>query len=155
MTEGFPDERPSSGKPPTKGTIGSKVSLIRTRFHALPGGRMLFRTMIGTLGLVLVTLGLALVPLPGPGWLIVLAGIAIWAVEFVWAQQLLRFTNDQLRRWNTWQRDQSWLVRGLLLLALAAVVGATLWLSIKHGLDVDPIKLMVGLAAGRSLDPAG
>jgi uncharacterized protein (TIGR02611 family) len=100
--------------------------------------------MIGLLGLVLVVLGLVLVPLPGPGWLIVLAGIAVWAVEFIWARHLLRFTTGQLYRWNTWQRSQPWLVRIPMLLVLVAVAAAALWLSIKHGLGIDPIERVFG-----------
>lgn len=42
-------------------------------------------------GFGLIILGLILVPLPGPGWAIVFAGIALLATEFVWAERLLGF----------------------------------------------------------------
>jgi len=42
-------------------------------------------------------LGLALVPLPGPGWLIVFLGLGIMATEFAWAERLLDFGRRTLR----------------------------------------------------------
>lgn len=138
------DERLGSGTPPTKRSLAARIAPIRSWFHSLPGGATLFRLLVALSGLVLVALGLMLVPLPGPGWLIVLAGIAVWAVEFMWARHLLRFTTDRLRRWTDWQRDQHWLVRVALVLALAAVAVAALWLSIRHGLRFTPIKGALG-----------
>jgi uncharacterized protein (TIGR02611 family) len=37
-----------------------------------------------------------LVPLPGPGWLIVFAGLAILATEYVWAQRLLNYAKTKV-----------------------------------------------------------
>ena len=47
-------------------------------------------------GLVLVAGGLVLVPLPGPGWLIVFLGIGIWATEFPWAARLLTWVRAKV-----------------------------------------------------------
>jgi uncharacterized protein (TIGR02611 family) len=148
------DEWPPVGTPPTKRPLTARVGLIRTWFHSLPGGPALFRTLVALLGLVVVALGLVLVPLPGPGWLIVVGGIAIWAVEFVWARHLLRFTTEQLYRWNAWQRGQHWLVRVPMLLALLTIAAATLWLSIKQGFGFDPIERIFGAPAPGGLEGA-
>jgi uncharacterized protein (TIGR02611 family) len=40
-------------------------------------------------GFLVVLVGIVLIPLPGPGWLIVFAGLAILAREYVWAERLL------------------------------------------------------------------
>ena len=53
------------------------------------------RASSSSLGLVLVVGGLVLVPLPGPGWLIVILGIAVWASEFEPAARLLDFVKDE------------------------------------------------------------
>jgi uncharacterized protein (TIGR02611 family) len=135
--------------------LTGRVGPIRLWFHSQPGGPALFRALVGLLGLVVVALGLILVPLPGPGWLIVLAGIAIWAIEFVWARQLLRFTTEHLYRWNAWQRGQHWLVRVPMLLALLAIAAATLWLSIKQGFGFDPIERFFGAGASSAFDGGG
>ena len=35
-------------------------------------------------------LGIALLPLPGPGFVVIVAGLAVLATEYVWAQRLLK-----------------------------------------------------------------
>jgi uncharacterized protein (TIGR02611 family) len=134
-----------SGAAPTRSNSDrSIVDAIRAKFHALPAGSTLFRVLIGVLGLVFVAVGLLLVPLPGPGWLIVIAGVAIWSVEFAWARRLLRYAREQLHRWNEWMRRQSWLVRAPLLLALFAFVLAVAWLSAKHLFGFDAVERIFG-----------
>ena len=49
---------------------------------------------IGGFGTVII--GLILVPLPGPGWLIVFGGLALLATEFVWAERLLTFAKERV-----------------------------------------------------------
>ena len=44
-----------------------------------------------TVGPVVVVIGLILIPLPGPGWLIVFVGLAIMAPEFEPAERLLNW----------------------------------------------------------------
>jgi uncharacterized protein (TIGR02611 family) len=48
------------------------------------------------LGLAVVGGGIVLLPLPGPGWLVIFGGMAIWATEFVWAQLVLRWTKRKV-----------------------------------------------------------
>jgi uncharacterized protein (TIGR02611 family) len=40
-------------------------------------------------GFALLAIGIALLVLPGPGWLIIAAGLALLAAEFVWARWVL------------------------------------------------------------------
>jgi len=47
-------------------------------------------------GLAVVAVGVVLLPLPGPGWLVIFAGLALWATEFVWAQLVLRWTKRKV-----------------------------------------------------------
>ncbi|MFE1435724.1 TIGR02611 family protein [Streptomyces griseoaurantiacus] len=47
-------------------------------------------------GLAVVAAGVVMLPLPGPGWLVIFAGMAIWATEFVWAQLVLRWTKRKV-----------------------------------------------------------
>ncbi|MEU6480271.1 TIGR02611 family protein [Streptomyces sp. NPDC047017] len=47
-------------------------------------------------GLAVVGTGVVLLPLPGPGWVVIFAGLAIWATEFVWAQLVLRWTKRKV-----------------------------------------------------------
>ncbi|MFD8718505.1 TIGR02611 family protein [Streptomyces sp. NPDC059629] len=49
-----------------------------------------------TVGLAVVVAGIILLPLPGPGWVVIFGGMAIWATEFVWAQLVLRWTKRKV-----------------------------------------------------------
>lgn len=102
---------------------------VRDRVRCFPGGGTIWRMLIGTVGAVIVIIGLLLIPLPGPGWALVFVGVAVWATEFHWANRLLRFGRRQLRNWTEWAKRQSLLVRlllglvGLLVLAGMAYFG--------------------------------
>ena len=80
---------------------------LQRRWHDHPGiaplklvarfiGRNARRVLITIAGFAIVILGLILVPLPGPGWLIVFGGLAILATEYVWAQKLLNFAKSKV-----------------------------------------------------------
>lgn len=118
---------------------GSRLGWL-DRARATRSGRIVVRVTVGVVGLALVLVGLVLVPLPGPGWLIVLAGLAVLAIEFVWAQHVLRFTRRQLRRWTDWIKRQSWPVRMLVGAAGLIFVGVVVWLSLKYSLDIDLVE---------------
>ncbi|MER7408489.1 TIGR02611 family protein [Streptomyces sp. NPDC000070] len=47
-------------------------------------------------GLAIVVVGVIMLPLPGPGWLVIFAGMGIWATEFIWAQLVLRWTKRKV-----------------------------------------------------------
>lgn len=79
------------------------------------------------LGTVVLAAGIIMIPYPGPGWLVVFAGLAILATEFVWAKRLLERARGRYDQWNAWQRRQHGLVRLALLAATAGVVLLTLW----------------------------
>lgn len=48
---------------------------------------------VAIIGIVVILIGIPLIPLIGPGWLIVFTGLAILASEFPWAARL----RDRLR----------------------------------------------------------
>ena len=101
----------------------------RRRIRASPRWRPVYQGAVLVVGLVMVLGGLALVPLPGPGWLIVILGIAAWASEFEPASRLLEFVKDKVRAWEQWVRVQAWWVKGLVGLATLFFVGFALWLT--------------------------
>jgi len=111
------------------GRWGSALERIR----ATRTGRLTLRIVIGVVGVAVVLIGLVLVPLPGPGWLIVLAGLAILSLEFEWAQRLLHFTRTQLERWWRWLERQPLAVRLLAGLVGFLFVGTVLRFSWAYG----------------------
>lgn len=61
-------------------------------------GKTIRKLAIGAAGGALVLLGLVMIPLPGPGIPIIIAGIALLALEFPWAAR----TRDRAR--ELWAR---------------------------------------------------
>ena len=100
----------------------------RRKIRSNPHSHRIYRFVVGVAGLIIVVTGLIMVPLPGPGWLVVFAGLAIWASEFEWAQGLLRVARRTLKAWNEWLRSQPWWVKGLVLLVTLAAVAGIFWL---------------------------
>jgi len=97
----------------------------RRRIRSNPAVYPVYRGVVIVLGLVISIVGLALVPLPGPGWLIVFAGIAILGSEFEPAQRLLDWARDRLKDWSDWLATKPlWLkgVVGLVTLALVLAI---------------------------------
>jgi uncharacterized protein (TIGR02611 family) len=81
-----------------------------------------YRIAVGVVGALIVAVGIVAIPLPGPGWLIVIAGLFVLATEFLWAERLLEFTKKHVKRWTDWVGDQPVWVRILIALATAAFV---------------------------------
>lgn len=85
----------------------------------------MWRVAVTVLGVAVTALGIVLLPLPGPGWLIIFAGLGLLATEYEWAARILRTAREQVRRWTEWAKRQSLLVRALLALAgLVVLAGA-------------------------------
>jgi uncharacterized protein (TIGR02611 family) len=100
-----------------------RIAARRSTDHA-------YRLGVGIVGGIVVAFGLATIPLPGPGWLTVIAGLFILASEFFWAERLLEFTKAHVATWTEWLGRQPIWVRGLIALATAAFVYGVLVLTL-------------------------
>lgn len=87
-----------------------------------------YRVAVGIVGFVVLAIGIAAIPYPGPGWAIVFLGLAILASEFYWAHRTLAYTRRRYDEAIGWLRQQSWWVQALTALFTAGVVVLTLWL---------------------------
>ncbi|WP_423923958.1 TIGR02611 family protein [Frigoribacterium sp. 2-23] len=76
----------------------------RARLDSYPRLRALYRVGVALAGLVVILVGLILVPLPGPGWLIVFLGVALLGTEFPAAHRVTRFVRRQAHRVRVWWR---------------------------------------------------
>lgn len=54
--------------------------------------------MIAVIGFTVLAIGIALIVLPGPAILVVPSGLAILAIEFTWARNLLRRMREKLSK---------------------------------------------------------
>ena len=56
------------------------------------------RFAVTILGAALLLLGAAMMVLPGPGILVIVAGLAVLATEYVWAQRMLKTAKTQAEK---------------------------------------------------------
>lgn len=87
-----------------------------------------WRIGVGVVGGLVLLGGIVMIPYPGPGWLVVFAGLAILATEFTWAERVLGYAKHRYDRWNGWLRRQRPAVKAAVWLATAIIVILTLWL---------------------------
>lgn len=112
---------------------------ILAKIRSNPTGHLAFRIGIGVLGALIIAVGIILIPFPGPGWAIVILGLAVWAIEFTWAKKLLDYTKRQVQSWTHWIGRQSWPVRAVIGVAGLLFVAAIVWASVRLSLGIDLI----------------
>ncbi|WP_051766947.1 TIGR02611 family protein [Saccharothrix syringae] len=101
---------------------------FRHRFRRNPALNLTYRVGVGVVGGLVLVAGVVMIPYPGPGWLVVFAGLAILATEFAWAGRLLRFAKRYYDAWVAWLKRQHVAVKALVLVATGLVVAVTCWL---------------------------
>lgn len=95
------------------------------------------KVLVGIVGGVVALVGLVLVPYPGPGWLIVFAGLAILSTEFEFAQKVLDYAKGKYDAWVEWLKRQPLPIRAVVIALTGLVVLATMWLLNVFGLVGD------------------
>jgi uncharacterized protein (TIGR02611 family) len=107
------------------------VARARARIRALPGGWLAWRIGVTVVGVAVIIGGIILLPLPGPGWLIIFAGLGILATEYAWAARLLGYARAQVSRWTKWitrlPRWQRNTVLAVLIVVVLAIIGGAWW----------------------------
>ena len=71
---------------------------IRTWVKKTKAGRFFWRIVIGIVGGAITVLGAVALVVPGPGILIVIAGLGILATEFAWAARVMARTRTYAQR---------------------------------------------------------
>lgn len=56
------------------------------------------RMVVAVVGFTVLAIGLAMIVLPGPAIVVIPAGLAILAAEFVWARNLLKRMKEKLKK---------------------------------------------------------
>lgn len=112
---------------PSANGFVDRLRAVRARARRTRVGFILWRGAVIVLGVAVIIVGIVLLPLPGPGWLIIFAGLGILATEFEWARRLLRFARDQVSRWTQWAARQNRFVQVLLGIASVVFLAAVAW----------------------------
>ncbi|MDH6227888.1 uncharacterized protein (TIGR02611 family) [Streptomyces sp. MJP52] len=103
--------------------LGSRAPEYVKRRRAL---HLSWQVGVFLVGLAVITAGVLMLVFPGPGWVVIFGGMAIWATEFVWAQLALRWTKRKVTEAAQKALDPKVRRRNLALTAIALVIAATL-----------------------------
>lgn len=103
---------------------------------ARPTLHLSWQVGVFVVGLAVIAAGVAMLVLPGPGWVAIFAGLAIWATEFAWAHLVLRWTKRKVTEAAQKALDPKVRRRNIILTSVglavaAALIGFYLW---KYGL---------------------
>ena len=117
--------------PPEKHlTLAEKLARRRERHlkHSKP-----YRIAFMILAFVVVLAGLALVPLPGPGWAIVFVGLGMLALEFEWAEKLMEKILNRLEAAQESAKNATPLQKTLMTAATVLGIAACIAAAIRLG----------------------
>jgi uncharacterized protein (TIGR02611 family) len=103
--------------------------------------RHIKKAVVAIVGGVVLIAGIIMIPYPGPGWLVVFAGLAILATEFTWARRTLKYGKSRYDAWLKWMKRQGLIVRAAFWLATALLVVVTIWLLNGYGIMNDLFNL--------------
>jgi len=99
---------------------------IRTWFKKTQIGRVVWRVIIGAIGGLITVFGAIALVGPGPGILIVLAGLGILATEFAWAARVMVHTRTYAQKAADKVGIPKWvelaLVAGAALISIAVIL---------------------------------
>ncbi|MDV9176881.1 TIGR02611 family protein [Streptomyces sp. W16] len=126
--DGAPDETAADAVQGEQG-LGSKAPEFIKARRAL---HLSWQVGVFVIGLAVVAAGIVMLPLPGPGWVVIFGGMAIWATEFVWAQLVLRWTKRKVteaaqRALDPAVRRRNIVLTSIGLVIVIALVGVYVW----------------------------
>ncbi|MFI9048979.1 TIGR02611 family protein [Streptomyces sp. NPDC053427] len=116
-------ENADEGAASTERPLGSRAPHFIKRSRPL---HLSWQVGVFVVGLAVVVIGVIMLPLPGPGWLVIFAGMAIWATEFVWAQLVLRWTRRKVTEAAQKALDPKVRRRNIILTVIGLVIIAVL-----------------------------
>ncbi|MER5488616.1 TIGR02611 family protein [Streptomyces sp. NPDC002812] len=114
------------------------VSKAPDFIKARRGLHLSWQVGVFVVGLAVIGAGIAMLVLPGPGWVAIFAGLAIWATEFAWAHLALRWTKRKVSEAAQKALDPKVRRRNIILTSVGLVIagvliGFYLW---KYGLQL-------------------
>lgn len=112
------------------------VSKAPAFIKARRGLHLSWQVGVFVVGLAVIGAGIAMLVLPGPGWVAIFAGLAIWATEFAWAHLVLRWTKRKVseaaqKALDPRVRRRNIILTSIGLVVAGALIGFYLW---KYGL---------------------
>jgi uncharacterized protein (TIGR02611 family) len=82
--------------------MAKRARLFRARLNLFPRLRLVYKIAVGVIGVLVVVIGIILIPLPGPGWLIVFLGLALLGTEFPAAHRFNMWVQRKVKAVFAW-----------------------------------------------------
>lgn len=87
----------------THGRVHRELQRFRRWTVHHPLLRVVYKSVVTVVGATLVLLGIAMLVLPGPGWLAIFLGLGVLGTEFHWAHRLNEWAKDRVMGvWRWW-----------------------------------------------------
>lgn len=99
------------------------------------------RVLMAMVGWAVLLCGVLMIPLPGPGWLVVFIGLSILARQFVWAEKLNIYAKGKYDLWELWMKNQPLYVKALFGVLATSTMVVVLWLINTFGFVNDWLHL--------------
>ena len=117
-------------------TLSEKLARRRERHiqHS-----MAYRVLFVIVAFAILIGGIALVPLPGPGWAIVFIGLGMLALEFKWAENLMEKVLDRFEAAKRSAANASPLQKALGVAATALGIAACVAAAILWDIPLLPV----------------
>ena len=126
----------STESPDHRLSLSEKLARRRER-HIQHGTA--YRVVFVIVAFVILIGGLALVPLPGPGWAIVFIGLGMLALEFKWAENLMEKILDRFEAAKESAANASPLQKALGIAATALGIAACVAAAILWDIPLLPV----------------
>jgi uncharacterized protein (TIGR02611 family) len=123
--------------PPEKQHLTLAEKLARRRERHLKHSKA-YRIAFMILAFIVVLAGLALVPLPGPGWAIVFVGLGMLALEFEWAERLMEKILNRLEAAQESARNATPAQKAMGIAATVIGIAACLAAAIRWDIPLLP-----------------
>lgn len=97
------------------------------------------KSAVTVVGFGLIAVGVVMMPLPGPGSLIVVAGVAVLATEYAWARRTLESTGRQAIKHHRRAATNTWMFVVQLLFAAGLIGVAIAFLAWPNFIFANPV----------------
>jgi len=118
----------------TPGGVRKRAQVTREQIRRRRTLDVTYRVFVLVIGVLVALAGVAMLVLPGPGWLVIILGVAILATEYAWANRLLQRVKDWAERAKNAaldpkrrKRNRNLAIAGCVAAALAAWAYIARW----------------------------
>lgn len=102
----------------------------RRAIRSNPVTGTVWRVGVFVVGLALVAVGIPMVPLVGPGWVVIFFGLYLWSTEFFWARRITQLVKAEVKTFDQWARNLPWKAKVPLTLVSIVFGWSCCWVAL-------------------------